>query len=142
MRKAVRYLLAILVIFTLNFFIPRAMPGDPVTNLLGENYIVSEASLAELRAELGLDKPLLDQYLDYWKDLLRMELGTSYNLHTKVSQIVLSRMHWTLMLMGLAIIFGAAAGIFLGAFSVQHASVFSLAPGTLCVFVQAGGFPA
>ena len=117
MRKIVRYLLAIFVIFTLNFIIPRSMPGDPVTNLLGENYIASEESLAELRAELGLDKPLLHQYLDYWKDTLRLELGHSYNLHDKVSSIILSRVPWTLLLMGLAIILGAAAGIFLGALS-------------------------
>lgn len=117
MRKVVRYLLAIFVIFTLNFIIPRTMPGDPVTNLLGENYIVSEASLAELRAELGLDKPLLHQYLDYWKNTLRFELGHSYNLHDRVSRIILSRMPWTLLLMGLAIILGAAAGIFLGGLS-------------------------
>lgn len=117
MSKAVRYLLAIFVIFTLNFIIPRAMPGDPVTNLLGENYIVNEVTLAELRSELGLDKPLVEQYLDYWKGLLRLDLGHSYNLHAQVSSIIRERMMWTLVLMGLSIILGAASGIFLGAFS-------------------------
>ena len=47
-KKAARYLIALFIIFTLNFIIPRAMPGDPVTNLLGENFTASEDTVQEL----------------------------------------------------------------------------------------------
>ena len=106
MKKLARYLLALFVIFSLNFFIPRAMPGDPVTNLLGEEYVIDEASLAELRAQLGLDRPLLVQYLIYWGDVLRLDLGHSYHYHDRVSRVIGARMPWTLLLVGVSILLG------------------------------------
>lgn len=117
MKKLIRYLLALFVIFSLNFFIPRAMPGDPITNLMGEDYVVEAARVAELKAELGLDKPLGMQYLRYWRNLLRLDLGFSYLLHERVSKAIASRMLWTLGLVGIAILLGAMAGTFFGALS-------------------------
>ena len=117
MKKLVRYLLALFVIFSLNFFLPRAMPGDPVTNLLGEDYVIDDASLAGLKAELGLDRPLLIQYLRYWRDVLRLDLGRSYHYHERVSRVIGARMPWTLLLVGVSILLGAALGTVLGALS-------------------------
>ena len=54
--KTARYLLAVFLIATINFFLPRAMPGDPVLNLLGEDVLLSEEQIEFLRAELGLDQ--------------------------------------------------------------------------------------
>jgi peptide/nickel transport system permease protein len=116
-KKLARYLIALFVIFSLNFFIPRAMPGDPVTNLLGEEFVIDEASLAELRAELGLDRPLGVQYLRYWGDVFRLDLGRSYHYHDRVSRVIGARMPWTLLLVGLSTLLGAALGTFLGALS-------------------------
>jgi len=116
-KKLVRYLLALFVIFSLNFFLPRAMPGDPVTNLLGEDYVIDEASLAGLKAELGLDRPLLIQYLRYWIDVFRLDLGRSYHYHERVSRVIGARMPWTLLLVGVSILLGAALGTVLGALS-------------------------
>lgn len=78
-KKITRYLLAVFLIATINFIIPRVMPGDPIINLLGEDCILSEKHIAELRAELGLDQPLSNQYLKYWKDILQLKLGFSYH---------------------------------------------------------------
>lgn len=115
MKKFIRYLLALFVIFSLNFFIPRAMPGDPVTNLLGEDFVIDEASLAELKAELGLDRSLPVQYLLYWRDVFRLDLGHSYHYHDRVSRVIGARMPWTLLLVGVSILLGAGLGTFLGA---------------------------
>jgi peptide/nickel transport system permease protein len=116
-KKALRYFLAIFIIFTLNFIIPRAMPGDPVTHLLGENFIASEATIQELRQELRLDKSLPAQYLDYWKDIFSLRLGYSYHFNQKVKTTIFSRMKWTMALLFPSILLGAILGTLLGAFS-------------------------
>jgi peptide/nickel transport system permease protein len=116
-KKALRYLLALFIIFTLNFIIPRAMPGDPVTHLLGENFIASEASIQELRQEMGLDKSLFAQYMDYWKNIFTLHLGYSYHFNQKVSALIYARMKWTLALLLPSILAGAALGSLFGSLS-------------------------
>ena len=116
-KRVLRYFLAIFIIFTLNFIIPRAMPGDPVTNLLGENFIASEATIQELKTELGLDKSLPAQYLEYWKDIFTLRLGYSYHFNQKVLTIIFMRMKWTLALLFPSILLGAILGTLLGALS-------------------------
>jgi peptide/nickel transport system permease protein len=114
-KKAARYILAIFLIFSLNFAIPRAMPGDPITNLLGEDVILTKSSVLELRSKMGLDMPLHVQYLEYWKGILRLDLGYSYHFHSDVSDLILSRTRWTLLLAIPSLILGAVAGTLLGA---------------------------
>jgi peptide/nickel transport system permease protein len=116
-KKVARTLLALFIIFTLNFLIPRAMPGDPLMNLIGEDALVDEAALMELRHEMGLDAPLPVQYLRYWRDLFRLDLGHSFHLHAPVVNVLAARMPWTLALMGIALLLGSAAGTWLGALS-------------------------
>ena len=56
--KTVRYAIVFWVIITLNFLLPRLMPGDPVKNMLGEQaFYTSPEALDTLRAQLGLDAP-------------------------------------------------------------------------------------
>jgi peptide/nickel transport system permease protein len=123
-KKLPRYLIALFVIFTLNFIIPRAMPGDPITNLLGEDYVIDEASLAELKAELGLDHPLLIQYLRYWKEILQFDMGYSFRFHDRVTRVIGARLVWTLYLVGISILLGASLGTFLGSLAGwRHVSI-------------------
>ncbi len=131
MKKALRYPIALFVIFTLNFFIPRAMPGDPVANLLGEDYVIDEASLAELRGELGLDRPLPIQYLRYWGEILRLDLGYSFRFHDRVTRVIGERLPWTLLLVGSAILLGAFLGTLSGAFSGWRRASLKNRAGTL-----------
>jgi peptide/nickel transport system permease protein len=116
-KKAARYLLALFIIFSLNFLIPRAMPGDPVTNLLGENFIASQATIQDLKQELGLDKSLPMQYLNYWKDIFTLRLGFSYHFNQKVLTIIFNRMKWTMALLFPSILLGAILGTLFGALS-------------------------
>lgn len=72
-----RLLSSILVIFgvvTLVFFVLRAVPGDPVESLLGEEAL--EVDKQALRACLKLDKPLYEQYTLFWKDVSQLTFGT------------------------------------------------------------------
>ncbi len=109
-KRASRYIIAIVIIFSLNFIIPRAMPGDPLTNLLGEDVILTDSTVAELRSEMGLDRSWSQQYLDYWWGILHLDLGYSFHLHSPVSEIIFSRMKWTLLLALPSLILGGGAG--------------------------------
>jgi peptide/nickel transport system permease protein len=114
-KKASRYIIAIIIIFSLNFIIPRAMPGDPLTNLLGEDVILTDCTVTELRSEMGLDRPLFQQYIDYWRSILQMNLGYSFHRHSPVSEIIFIRMKWTLLLALPSLLLGSVLGTVLGA---------------------------
>ena len=59
---------------TLTFILMYVVPGDPVRALAGERY--DEETLARMRTELGLDRPLVVQYVDFLGRLARFDLGT------------------------------------------------------------------
>ncbi len=76
-----RLLLAIPTIFGLTlliFFILRVLPGDVALTILGDDAQVDSARLEAIRAELGLNKPIIVQYLDWLWSLARMDLGKSF----------------------------------------------------------------
>lgn len=114
-RKGTRYLASLVLITIINFTLPRLMPGDPVKNLIGEDVYVSENVMEELRAELGLDRPLYEQFNSFLSDLLHLDLGYSYHLHAPVADILLDRMSWTLLFVGVSAVIGALIGSLLGA---------------------------
>jgi peptide/nickel transport system permease protein len=99
------------------------MPGDPLTNLLGEDIMLTASSVEELRERMGLDRPLSQQYLDYWHGILRFDLGYSFHLHRNVSDLIYDRMKWTLLLSLPALILGAILGTLLGARAGWRSSV-------------------
>ncbi|HKX27829.1 MAG TPA: ABC transporter permease, partial [Blastocatellia bacterium] len=75
---AKRLLLVVPVVWsvvTLVFLLIHIVPGDPVRNSLGDN--ATEAQVMELKHKLGLDLPLSQQYLNYWRGVLRGDLGVS-----------------------------------------------------------------
>jgi peptide/nickel transport system permease protein len=89
-------------ISTLVFFFIHLIPGDPVEVMLGET--AQAADKAALRAQLGLDRPLLEQYAGFLRHLLHGNLGYSFYTHAPVAQAVLSRLPATAELAGAAIL--------------------------------------
>lgn len=128
----------LLIIFTINFFIP----GDPAKAALGSNY-TEEAYVAK-RAEMGLDKPFVARYVDYVVGVVtRMDLGTSYDTKQPVSKMIFeSRFGITLKLgllsCAITVIFGIGIGILS---AVKKYSVIDYAATTFAViFSAAPGF--
>jgi peptide/nickel transport system permease protein len=120
--KIVQYLLTVLILLTLNFFLPRMMPGDPLSYLLGDPgadapMLLTEQMRANLLDYYGLDKPLSAQYADYLYSLLCGDLGWSIYYNAPVGAIILGRLKWTLLLGGTASVIYIALGIALGAVS-------------------------
>lgn len=117
----VEYLVTFLAILTINFFLPRLMPGDPFLHLSGETgqEIVSftEEQREYFLAYYGLDRPLPEQYLRYLTGLLRGDLGFSYYYKDDVLAIILRRLPWTFLMVTAATFFSLCLGVALGSFS-------------------------
>jgi len=116
--RAAFYLFTLWAAITINFFLPRMMKGDAVSQYLARNRNVSPEAADALRALLGLDtdKSLLEQYLDYWAHLLRGDLGVSL-LHglRPVSEVISQALPWTVGLVGFATIVSFLIGTIGGA---------------------------
>ncbi|MBV9172142.1 MAG: ABC transporter permease [Chloroflexi bacterium] len=78
------------------FFLMRVLPGDPAAAMLGTN--ATPEAVADLKEQLGLDKPLLLQFLDYVTGLARLDLGRSLALRTPVSLLIWQAIWPTLLL--------------------------------------------
>lgn len=120
--RVVQYLLTIVIVLSLNFFLPRMIPGDPLAVLTGDPgadmpVLLTEEMRTRLLAYYGLDKPLLVQYSDYALNVLRGDLGWSIYYNVPVSSLLWGRLKWTLLLVGTALLISISLGVFLGALS-------------------------
>lgn len=101
------------VVITVTFFVMRAVPGGP---FMGEKAI-SEAAIAALEAKYGMDKPLMEQYFTYLKDIVfRQDFGPSLKLRGRsVIDIISDGMKTSVMLGLIAAACALISGIVLGA---------------------------
>lgn len=121
-RRVAFYLLTIFVACTLNFIIPRLMPGDPVDALVKKierqtGSPVSPEQEASFRAFFGDTKSNIgQQYIDYWGRLIRLDLGVSTNYYpVPVVKIIGAALPWTLWLAGSSVIIAFLLGTIIGA---------------------------
>jgi peptide/nickel transport system permease protein len=116
--RAAFYLFTLWAAITINFFLPRMMKGDAVTQYLSRNRNVTPEAADALRSLLGLDtdKSLWQQYLDYWALLLSGDLGVSL-LHglRPVTEVIGQALPWTIGLVGFATLVSFAIGTIGGA---------------------------
>ncbi len=100
------------------FVISRLIPGDPAQMLLGPR--ATPQAIAELRARLGLDQPLVTQYLAYVRDLLAGDFGTSITTRQPVLAELWGVIPATFELMLLAMLITIAIGVPLGVVTAVH----------------------
>lgn len=105
--------IVMVLVATIVFVISRVIPGDPAAVMLGAAATAEDA--ARLRAQLGLDAPLLTQYFAWIGQLLRFDLGDSIFLGQSVASAMLERSELTINLaamgLGLAVLVGIPGGI-------------------------------
>lgn len=89
---------------TLAFVAFRIIPGDPVDVMLGPQAQVSDAVKDGIRRELGLDRPVFEQYGAFLGRLLRGDLGESYQLRQPVTEVIGRQLGPTLQLSALALV--------------------------------------
>ena len=104
-------LIAVFGLVTIIFLVSR-MLGDPVSLLLPQG--ASAADLQAMREQLGLQRPLLEQYLGFVRHVLSGDFGTSFFYQRSALQVVLERMPATLTLAALSALFGLAVGCLAG----------------------------
>lgn len=110
-----RLVLTVPVLFgvaTLVFSLIHLVPGDPAQAMLGDG--ASPEDVAQLRAKLGLDRPLLEQYGVYLKGLARGDLGTSLRTQQPVTRQIAERLPATAELASAAMLVAVALALPLG----------------------------
>jgi peptide/nickel transport system permease protein len=107
-----RVALALVVLFGLlvaTFFMIHLVPGDPVTIILGGH--ASPATVARVRHQLGLDRPLLSQFWLYLSRTLQGHFGTSFTLGAPVSQLIGQRLAPSAELIGYSMLISVLFGV-------------------------------
>lgn len=124
-RKLLLYGITFFIAVTINFAIPRLMPGDPVSRMLTRNSVANPESSQALRTYFenlfGFDVPLWQQYLNYWAALFQGDLGVSiYAFPSSVSSVVMDALPYTLALLLPSIILSWFVGNGLGAMAARN----------------------
>lgn len=98
----------------LTFLMIRLIPGDAVAIMLGANTEVTPERVAEIRARIGLDRPILSQYLGWMRGVLSGDLGVSLWTRRPVADEIAGHVWPTLQLTALALALGAGGALPLG----------------------------
>jgi len=118
-RRLLFYLVALWASITLNFILPHMMPGNPAEAIFAshaQQLRGNPQALHTLETSLGLSTdPLPTQYLHYLANLARGDLGTSFSFFpSRVVDIIMTSLPWTIMLVGVASIIAFIVGVGLG----------------------------
>jgi len=88
-RRLLLTLPVVWIVVTLVFALIHMVPGDPIAQMLGEGASVTQVE--RMRHELGLDRPVLEQYRDYIKGVLHGDLGNSFRNQEPVTRSIITR---------------------------------------------------
>jgi peptide/nickel transport system permease protein len=116
-RRLAFYVVAVWVAITVNFAIPRVMPGNAVNAMLAKYPQLTPSSLKALQAEFGTHThgSLISQYFSYLGNLAHGNLGLSINQYpAKVTTVIAQTLPWTVILVGTATIISFVLGTLLG----------------------------
>jgi peptide/nickel transport system permease protein len=116
-RRLVFYVVAAWVALTANFFIPRAMPGNAVQDIMSKFPALQPSAYKALQAMLGVGHPgsIWHQYASYLGDVAHFNFGLDVSEYpTRVSTIIGETIPWTLTLVGTATVIAFFAGTALG----------------------------
>jgi len=123
-RKLAIYVFTFWVAATIDWMIPRFMPGDPIQSLLSRTQVAPEAVadlIAYYKALFGLDLPLWQQYLNFWGRLLQGDLGRSVYLSGRpVTDVIMAALPYTLALLVPAILLSWWTGNKAGAIAARR----------------------
>lgn len=121
-KKFFFYLIVIIIALSLAFALPRMMPGDPIKRVIHfrptnpaqiPGYL---AKVEQMREDYGLNKTYLEQYIEFWGDMLRFDLGHSFKFHpSTVMELIIPRLWLTLILILPVLFFSFFIGNWIGA---------------------------
>lgn len=124
LRRLLQIVPLVFAVVTLNFILIHAAPGDPIHILVGE--VVSEEFILAVRARLGLDKPLYEQFIIYVWNIMKGDLSYSLLKGQAVSSLIIERIPATLILIVAAMLVAIPIGIIAGVISATRRGFISL----------------
>ncbi|MES2500096.1 MAG: nickel ABC transporter permease [Pseudomonadota bacterium] len=119
-RHFVDFVSVVFGVLLLTFLLIHLVPGDPVEVMLGESASVTDRAI--LRADLGLDQPLIQQFGSYLVKLSQGDLGFSIHTQTPIIDLIKTRYPATLKLAFLSLFIGLSIGVPLGIYAALKAN--------------------
>lgn len=119
MQKLLHVAIVIFGVLVLTFWLLHLVPGDPVEVMLGES--ATQTDREALRAELGLNQPILQQFGQYLNHISQGNLGRSIHTNTSITEMIAARYPATLKLAALALLIGIVVGVPLGILAALYA---------------------
>ncbi|MFD1136579.1 ABC transporter permease [Paenibacillus urinalis] len=120
-KKYASYLLVLLFVILLNFWLPRLLPGGPVEYITGGGeegaVFLTEAQKSAMLEYYHLDESTGEQFIRYLKGLVTFDFGLSIIHKTPVYEVIMERLPWTLLLVGIASLFSILIGLIGGLYS-------------------------
>jgi peptide/nickel transport system permease protein len=111
--RLLQSLIVVLLVTTISFFLIRLAPGDPFS--FGGEFGMSGALRDQLREQYGYNRPVVEQFGLFIRNVASGHLGYSYSMHRYVGDVLSDALPRTLLLMGAAIVLSFAVGILVGA---------------------------
>jgi peptide/nickel transport system permease protein len=135
-RRLLLGILVLILVSVLVFLATQALPGDPARAILGRN--ANPASLAALRRQLHLDRPVIDQYVTWVTGLLHGNFGTSLAAQEPVSTLLAPKLVNSAVLVALAAVLSIPLSIAIGAWAaLKREKVFDQASSNLMLVLAA-----
>lgn len=116
--KLLEIVVIFFIILTVLFFLFRLSPGDPISKVVDP--MLTPEDMRHLISQMGLDKPMWEQYLIYLKNFFTGSFGASFHYGEPVAQIIKNRLGWTILLFTTSTVMAATAGVFLGKVAAWH----------------------
>jgi peptide/nickel transport system permease protein len=110
----------LIAVIVLNFILIQIAPGDVALTLAGEQGSGSPEFLAAVRAQYGLDQPILIQLFQYLWNVLQFDLGESFFWGRPVLELIQEKIFATILLAGTALAFAMTIGVLLGVFTARR----------------------
>lgn len=118
LRRFLAFIPVALIVALIVFLMLHLSPGDPVAAIAGDS--ATAADIARIRAELGLDDPLPEQFVRWCMELIQGDLGRSYFLNRAVADLIADRVGPTLSLAGFTIVLTVLIAVPLGAWAAYR----------------------
>ena len=131
-KRTAQAVAVMLAISAITFFVLNVVPGDPVRIMLGD--LASEEALETVRHRMGLDQPILTQYVNWLTKMLRGDFGESYFQRAPVLQLLMKALKVTGVLTGCSYLFALVLGVTIGVVAaVNHGNAIDHALMTFAV---------
>ena len=123
LKRILQTIPVLFVVVTITFVLTRMIPGDPAAQMLGPQ--ASPDAIATMRVKMGLDEPMLTQYINYLVGILHGNFGYSYSYSGPVMPIILSRLPSTLSITLTGLVLALLVGVPIGVVSaVRQNTIF------------------